>query len=87
MTGPSRRPASFDIVRGGQRIPIELSPMPGEYADGYEHWSAATALAPNDTIRAEALRCGVVVHFTNGYLVRAGLNSGDVAFFRSEPQP
>lgn len=78
------RPESACIIRGDQRIPLELTPTAGEFSDGYEHWAVTTRLESNDRLEVKSLHPGVVIHFTNGYMARVKLGHGDIAFFRSE---
>ena len=81
------RPTSTAIIRDGKRIPLELTPMAGDFDDGYEHWSALpTRLEQDDQMEIADLKPGLVVHFANGHLVRVKLwTYPDIAVFRTEP--
>ncbi len=79
----NRRPTLALLIRAENTIPLELSPMEGDFKDGYEHWSAGITLEVHDQFTIKGLSGGVVIHFANGYLVRA--RAGDVAMFRTEP--
>ncbi|WP_396902741.1 hypothetical protein [Mycolicibacterium sp.] len=78
-----KRPQSAVIVREGRKIPLELTPQPGNFGDGYEHWSAGTRLEQDDRVHVTDLKGGVVIHFLNAHLARA--HTGDTALFRTEP--
>lgn len=78
------RPINPCIVRDGKLIPLELAPMAGDFRDGYEHWSAATRIDPDDRMQVAGLCPALVVHFTNGYFVTAKVGHGPISFFRTE---
>lgn len=68
------------------RFAVEVVPAPGRYDDNYDHWFAVTRLENTDRV-AGSIYPGSVVHFTNTIVVRAAVNTGDVAIFATEPAP
>ena len=78
------RPTAAFLLRAGERIPLELTQMPGNFSDGHDHWSAGVRLERHDRFTVKDVHAGCVIHFENGFLVRS-TNAGDVALFRSEP--
>lgn len=79
-----QRPSGAYLKRAGERIPMELCPTPGDFKDGYEHWSAACRVEVDDRFEVHELWPGLVIHFENAVLVRGHRDDG-VALFRLEP--